>query len=346
MMAQTEQPGAESPDDTRGSTWIFRGYQLDLDHFTTAMVHFYRGELTRANTWRNRLDTTTNWAVVTVGAALTFVFGAPQNPHLVLLLVFLLVLTFLHIEARRYRYYALWTYRVHLMETDFFAAMLAPPFRPSADWADRLAKSFLQQSFPIARWQAIGRRFRRNYVWLIILLLISWGAKLGIHPELAPDWATMIERAAVGSIPGAWVIAAVGVVFAALTSLAVAAFLPDTWRESLKAPLRRVRVEVPGSTGPLPLELRPREQLATIITTQGQLIGSQVLKELGRGVTALQGTGMYTGEKRDVLLCALTEIQSPRLRKIVYRSDPDAFVVVSLAEEVRGGGFQPFEPPS
>jgi uncharacterized membrane protein len=345
-MAQAEQPDTESLGDACGSAWVFRGYQLDPGHFTTAMVHFYRGELSRANTWRNRLDTTTNWAVVTVGAALTFIFGAPQNPHFVLLLVFLLVLTFLHIEARRYRYYALWTYRVHLMETDFFAAMLAPPFRPSADWADRLVKSLLQPTFPVTRWQAVGRRFRRNYIWLITLLLVSWAAKLGIHPELASDWATLVERAAVGSIPGVWVIVAVGVVLAALTALAVAAFLPDTWRESLKAPLRRLRVEVPGSAGPLPMELHLREQLATIITTRGDLIASQVLKELGRGVTALQGTGMYTGEKRDVLLCAMTEVQAPHLRRIVYDADPAAFVIVSRAEEVRGGGFKPFEPPS
>jgi len=346
MMAQTERLGAESLDDACGSTWVFRGYQLDPGHFTTAMVHFYRGELSRANTWRKRLDTTTNWAVVSVGAALTFIFGAPQNPHFVLLLVFLLVLTFLHIEARRYRYYALWTYRVHLMETDFFAAMLEPPFRPAADWADHLVKSLLQPAFPVTRWQAVGRRFRRNYIWLIMLLFASWAAKLGVHPELAPDWATLVERAGVGSVPGVWVIVALGVVFAALTLLAVAASLPDTWQESLKAPLRWLRVEVPGSAGPLPLELHPREQLATIITIRGELIASRILKELGRGVTALQGTGMYTGETRDVLLCAMTEVQAPHLRRIVSGADPDAFVVVSRAEDVRGGGFQPFEPPS
>ncbi|MDY7080581.1 MAG: DUF2270 domain-containing protein, partial [Chloroflexota bacterium] len=97
----------EMDDEEDSATWTFRGYRLDQDNFTTAMVHFYRGEVTRANTWRTRLDATTNWAVITVAAALTFVFGAPHNPHFVLLLVLLLVLTFLHIEARRYRYYAL-----------------------------------------------------------------------------------------------------------------------------------------------------------------------------------------------------------------------------------------------
>src|SRR6185369_13709295 len=45
--------------------------------FNAAMIHFYRGEVQRSNTWRNRLDTTTNWAVLTAGATLSFVFSSP-----------------------------------------------------------------------------------------------------------------------------------------------------------------------------------------------------------------------------------------------------------------------------
>lgn len=47
--------------------------------FNTAMVHFYRGEVQRSNTWRNRLDTTTNWAVLT-GGAVRNAIGAIQSP--------------------------------------------------------------------------------------------------------------------------------------------------------------------------------------------------------------------------------------------------------------------------
>jgi uncharacterized membrane protein len=54
--------------------WTFRGYQLKASEFTTAMVHFFRAEIQRANVWRQRLDTTTNWAVVTTGAAISFAF--------------------------------------------------------------------------------------------------------------------------------------------------------------------------------------------------------------------------------------------------------------------------------
>jgi uncharacterized membrane-anchored protein YitT (DUF2179 family) len=93
-------------------------------------------------------------------------------------------------------------------------------------------------------------------------------------------------------------------------------------------------------------EPRPKERLATIITTEGQAVAARILEELGRGVTALEGLGMYTGTARVVLLCAVTSVQVAHLRSIVRQVDSDAFVVVSVAEEVRGGGFRPFEPPS
>src|SRR6059058_5699130 len=49
--------------------------------FNMAMVHFYRGEVQRSNVWRGRLDATTNWAVITAGATLSFVFSSADNPH-------------------------------------------------------------------------------------------------------------------------------------------------------------------------------------------------------------------------------------------------------------------------
>jgi uncharacterized membrane protein len=346
MSQHTKHRDTETPDGGAARTWTFRGYQLDQAHFTTAMVHFYRGEVTRANTWRTRLDATTNWAVITVGAGLTFVFGAPQNPHFVLILVLLLMITFLYIEARRYRYYFLWSYRIRLMETDFFAAMLAPPFRPSSDWADHLVESLLRPSFPITRWEAVGRRFRRNYVWLVTLLLISWGAKLALHPTPTPDWATVVERAAVGDIPGVWVMSAAAAIYGMLSVLAVAASLPAAWREALTKPPWRLGRRLRRATGPFVPEPHPQARLATIITNRGQQIASRLMAELGRGVTALQGTGMYTGTALDVLVCALNDVQVHHLEEIVRQVDPHAFAVISNVDEVRGRGFRPFEAPS
>ena len=75
--------------------------RLSPSEFNTAMIHFYRGEVQRSNTWRNRLDTTTNWAVITAGATLSFVFSSPHNPHFVIPINSILVVIFLLMEARR-----------------------------------------------------------------------------------------------------------------------------------------------------------------------------------------------------------------------------------------------------
>ncbi len=324
--------------ENRPCTWKFRGYELDPSNFTTAMVHLYRGEIQRANTWRTRLDATTNWAVITVAAALTFVFGEPTNPHFVFLLVLLLVLTFLMIEARRYRYYVLWAYRVHLMETDFLASMFVPPFRPSPDWGSNLAQTLVDPSFPIELWQAVGRRFRRNYFWLMSLLLTSWVIKLTIHPTRTASWRTVLGRASVGPASGLFIVSVVAVIYVTLIVIALAASLADTW-STVPEFLHRV-------AGPLIPEPRPKERLATIITKEGQAVADRILEELGRGVTALEGKGMYTGASWDVLLSAVTDVQVDHMRDIVQKADPDAFVVVGLASEIRGGGFRPFEPPS
>ncbi len=341
MAEQAEKKGAGT---TRA--WTFRGYELEPAQFATAMAHLYRGEVNRATTWRTRLDATTNWAVVTVAAALTFTFGSSQNPHFVLLLVLLLVLTFLNIEARRYRYYVLWSYRIHLMETDFFAAMLVPPFRPSADWADHLAASLLRPTFPIARWEAIGRRFQRNYIWLTSLLLLSWGIKLATHPVPTAEVGEVIARAAVGPVPGVWVTGAVGAVYGGLLLIGLLARISFRWRATPPKWLRWGLRGARRTAGPLAPEPAPQERLATIITARGRQVAIRLLGELGRGVTALEGTGMYTGKSRDVLLCAVTDVQVSHLERIVSEIDPDAFVIVSPAEEVRGKGFRPFEPPS
>ena len=66
----TPDPGKDMPPP-REPVWNFRGYRMQPAEFNTAMVHFYRGEVQRGNTWRTRLDNTTNWAVLTTGAAPT-----------------------------------------------------------------------------------------------------------------------------------------------------------------------------------------------------------------------------------------------------------------------------------
>lgn len=215
MATQPRNLPARSSDDLRSMpSQLPTARPLTPSEFNTALVHLYRGEIARANTWRTRLDGTTNWAVLTTGATLSFAFSSPGNTHVMILLNSLLIAFFLYIEARRYRYYDLWRARVRLMETEFFADLLvAHQDDPDGEhWREILAADLLQPQFTISMWEALGRRLRRNYSWIFAVLVLSWIVKVAIHPTRTTDLATLLERATIGPIPGVVVIA-VGVVF-------------------------------------------------------------------------------------------------------------------------------------
>ena len=90
-----------------------------------ALAHLYRGEVYRSTVWRTRLDSSTNWAVVTTGIALSATYSNAEASPLPMVLVGLLVTVFLLFEARRYRYFNVWRARARLLETDFYAPMLS-----------------------------------------------------------------------------------------------------------------------------------------------------------------------------------------------------------------------------
>ncbi len=344
-------PGA--PDSE--PVWTFRGYQLRPSDFTAAMIHFFRAEIYRANVWRQRLDTTTNWAVITTGAAVSFAFGTALGDHGVIILNTLLVTLFLYIEARRYRYYELWSYRVRLMETDFFAAMLVPPFRPAPDWAESLAENLLQPDFPISMWEAFGRRFRRNYMWIYMILGLAWLLKVWLHPTAATSWSEFVARAAVGAVPG-WLVLLLGLVFNGLLMMiglltiglqqATGEVLPRYGTVSLPSTLRGISSTDRRPTGWrawFRLSRRRQQLVALVITDCAQAVADRILRDMNRGVTALSGTGMYTGRTHSVLMCALTVTEVAQLKALVGAEDPNAFVIVVPAQEVLGKGFMPLQ---
>ncbi|MEO6589282.1 MAG: DUF2270 domain-containing protein [Pyrinomonadaceae bacterium] len=196
--------------------------ELSQSEFNTAIIHFYRGEVQRSNVWRTRLDATTNWAVITAGATLSFVFSSADNPHFAIPINSILVSIFLFMEARRYRYYEVWANRVRVLETGYFAPMLSHrTIPPDKQWAEHISEDLLRPHFTISTWEAVGRRLRANYMWIFILLALSWTLKIYIHPypipattprEQAEFWNVLIERGHVGIAPG-WLVIAVGFVF-------------------------------------------------------------------------------------------------------------------------------------
>jgi uncharacterized membrane protein len=343
-------PETESkPQEPEEPVWTYRGYRLKTSEFVTAMVHLFRAEIQRANVWRQRLDTTTNWAVVATGATLSIAFSQSEIHHGIIILNTLLVMWFLFIEARRYRYYELWSYRVRLMETDFYAAMLVPPFHPSPEWAESLAENLLTPSFPVSMLEAFGRRLRRNYFWIFLILYASWVAKIWLFPTPSVNLAEFMSRASVGPVAGELMFILGLVLYAALAIVALATV---TMTRATGEVLPRFGDEGPvvataihgkpkGLRAWLAPHQRRRQLLALIISNKAESVSKRILTDLGRGVTAMQGKGMYTGQDRSILMCALTVTEVHNLKNAVAKEDSQAFVIVSPAQEILGRGFNP-----
>jgi len=179
----------------------------------TAIAHLYRGEIYRSTVWRTRLDSTTNWAVVTTGIALSATFSNADASPLPMVLVGLIVTIFLLLEARRYRYFNIWRARARLLETDFYTPMLrGDPVVLNTHWGKLLARDLCQPRYHVSLARAAGRRLRRTYAWIFLIQALAYYGKLAIHPTPLHAASQLWTRAAIGPIPGEIVIAA-GVLF-------------------------------------------------------------------------------------------------------------------------------------
>ncbi len=84
---------------------------------------------------------------------------------------------------------------------------------------------------------------------------------------------------------------------------------------------------------------------ATIITSRPQAAADRIMLHLGRGVTMWPGVGMYSGEARQILFCAVSRAEIGQLKAILREADPAAFVVIGQAHEALGEGFKPIGEP-
>ena len=78
---------------------------------------------------------------------------------------------------------------------------------------------------------------------------------------------------------------------------------------------------------------------AFIITDCYKEIADAIMTQLDRGLTGLDATGMYSGDKKTVLYCVVSKKEIVELKDIVAKIDPKAFVIVMDAREVFGEGF-------
>lgn len=162
----------------------------------------------RSTIWRTRLDTTTNWAVVTLGVALSISFASPDASPLPLILVGILIILFLMLEARRYRYFNVWRARARWMETHFYAPLLRDgDLRLEENWQKTLARDYEQPTYHVGFMTAVGRRIRRNYLWILLIQTIAYVGKLVVHPAPVETLEQTLDRADIGPIPGLVVLA-------------------------------------------------------------------------------------------------------------------------------------------
>lgn len=184
----------------------------DLQEFSaaeiTALAHLYRGEVYRSTIWRTRLDTTTNWSVVTLGVALSITFSTPDASPLPLMLVGILIMLFLTLEARRYRYFNVWRARARWIERHFFVPILRDgDLRTEKGWHEILAMDYDRPEYHVSCLTAVARRVRNNYLWILLIQTIAFAGKLIVHPTPVTSVEAFVNRADVGPIPGLVVLA-------------------------------------------------------------------------------------------------------------------------------------------
>lgn len=178
-----------------------------------ALAHVYRAEVYRSTVWRQRLDMTTNWAVVSTGIGLSVSYASPSASPLPIVLTAMLCVMFLMLEARRYRYFHVWKFRARILELAVWVPMLrGEGAKIPQDRGNALSEDYVNPRFRVSMLQAIGRRLRRNYGYLFTIQGIAYFCKIAIHPTENPTIDEFIRRAHLGAIPG-WVAILFGLAF-------------------------------------------------------------------------------------------------------------------------------------
>lgn len=178
----------------------FESFPLTRAEYISALVHLYRGQLARADAWRTRLDTTSNWAIITTMGLLSFAFGGAEHSYHALLVGMVMVTHFLLVEARRYRVFDLWNARVRMIEENFYGPILTRDLASKrSNWGRLVAGDLLNPSFKISFAQAFRARLLRNYLALYLLLLFAWSLKVIEFAQA--EGGTLRQAMAFGPVP-------------------------------------------------------------------------------------------------------------------------------------------------
>lgn len=177
--------------------------------YVNAMSHFYRGELGRIMAWRARLDNTTNWAITVTSTIFTVAFSIPQVPHIIFFFNVAIVWVMLWIEARRYRFYDAFRARVRMLEAHFLVPIVSGNSSLlQGEWQRLVCEDLLLPSFKISRFEAIGRRLKRNYGFIFLIVMTAWTTKIFLHADSPiKDAHSFYQALHIGTSIPAWLVA-------------------------------------------------------------------------------------------------------------------------------------------
>lgn len=83
-----------------------------------------------------------------------------------------------------------------------------------------------------------------------------------------------------------------------------------------------------------------RAKMIIIISDMHEEIAGIIANSMDRGVTLLHGSGWYTKDDREVLMCVVKRQEEYQIKSVVEKTDPRAFMIVTDAAEVVGEGFK------
>ncbi|WP_346873655.1 YitT family protein [Clostridium sp. UBA5988] len=76
-----------------------------------------------------------------------------------------------------------------------------------------------------------------------------------------------------------------------------------------------------------------------IISEKSGEIAQELMQHLNRGITSINGKGVYTGKSKDILYIVCSTEELIELQRIVKEVDNEAFIIINDVREVVGRGF-------
>jgi uncharacterized membrane-anchored protein YitT (DUF2179 family) len=91
-------------------------------------------------------------------------------------------------------------------------------------------------------------------------------------------------------------------------------------------------------TNKVVIGLKQRKSIM-IISTHADLIAHVLMRYVGHGATYLNGQGAYTMQDKRIIYAVIKLTEVAKVKELVNKLDPQAFMIISDASEVVGRGF-------